>query len=104
PTGLSMSGTGTPNQTYPLFASTDLVSWTWRTNVAVNGGGAWQFIEPNIAVPPYRFYRVQAAPQFPSNLVNWWRAESNYLDSFGPYNGTPVNGLGFAPGQRGRAF
>ncbi len=67
-------------------------------------GGVWQFFEPNSTVPPYRFYRLRAAPQFPPGLINWWRAEGNYLDSLGPYDGTAINGLGFAPGQRGQAF
>ena len=63
------------------------------------------FTEPNISSPPYRFYKLSAAPQMPTNLVTWWRAESNYLDSFGGNHGSAAGvAPGFTNGQRGLAF
>ena len=48
---------------------------------------------------------MSAAPQFPTNLVTWWRAESNYLDSFGGNHGSAAGvAPSFAAGQRGLAF
>jgi alpha-tubulin suppressor-like RCC1 family protein len=43
-----------------------------------------------------------AAP--PAGLISWWQAESNALDFTGLDNGTPVGGLGYAPGKVGQAF
>jgi len=40
----------------------------------------------------------------PAGLVCWWRAETNALDEVGGHNGTPYNGVGFAPGEAGQAF
>ncbi len=40
----------------------------------------------------------------PLGLVSWYRAESNALDWTGLYNGTPIGGLGYAPGRVGQAF
>jgi len=85
-------------------ASQDFTNWVWRATVTANGAGVWSFVEPIISTPPYRFYRAVAAPQFPAGLVNWWRAESNYLDSIGAIPGTPLGGLGFINGQRGMAL
>lgn len=104
PTGVLINGTGTPDHNYSIEASADLETWTWRANVTADAAGVWQFFEPNTSVPNDRFYRLRAAPQFPPGVLNWWRGEGNYLDSFGPYDGTAINGPGFAPGQRGQAF
>ncbi len=104
PTGVLINGTGAPDHNYSIEASTDLETWTWRANVTADAAGVWQFFEPNSSVPKDRFYRLRAAPQFPPGVLNWWRGEGNYLDSFGPYDGTAINGPGFAPGQRGQAF
>ena len=102
--GLLITGTGTPTQNYSLEASTNLTTWTWRANIIVGGGGVWQFLEPIISTPRYRFYRLRSAPQFPPGLVTWYRAENNTLDSFGPNHGTTTNNLAFTAGQRGQAF
>ena len=40
----------------------------------------------------------------PAELVAWWRAEGDALDSVGPNNGTLLNGASFAPGYVGQAF
>jgi hypothetical protein len=104
PTGVLINGTGAPDHNYSIEASADLETWTWRANVTADAAGVWQFFEPNSSVPKDRFYRLRAAPQFPPGVLNWWRGEGNYLDSFGPYDGTAINGPGFAPGQRGQAF
>lgn len=40
----------------------------------------------------------------PSQLVAWWRAESNALDQVGTHHGTLRNGATFATGQVGQAF
>jgi hexosaminidase len=104
--GLTIIGTGSPGAQLALNATTNLASpanWSFRATVIPNGSGVFTFNEPNISTPPYRFYKLAAAPQLPTNLVTWWRAESNYLDSFGGNHGTSTN-LSFVAGQRGRAF
>jgi hypothetical protein len=40
----------------------------------------------------------------PTDPVSWYRAEDNFLDSAGGNNGTPQNGVAFAPGRDGQAF
>jgi hypothetical protein len=40
----------------------------------------------------------------PSNLVSWWAAEGSTADAMGYNNGTPLNGLSYAPGAVGTAF
>lgn len=40
----------------------------------------------------------------PSNMVDWWPAEGNADDIFGPYNGTPQNGFSYVTGEQGLAF
>jgi hypothetical protein len=40
----------------------------------------------------------------PSGLVSWWPGEGNANDIAGTNNGTPYNGVGFAPGMVGQAF
>jgi hypothetical protein len=104
--GLSIIGTGTPGATLALNAATNpagATNWTFRATVVPNGSGVFSFNEPNISSPPYRFYKLGSVPQLPPNLVTWWRAESNYLDSFGGNHGASTN-LGFTAGQRGQAF
>ena len=104
PTTILIKGTGGPAQSYSIVASTDLETWTSRTNVLTDAGGSWQFVESTVAAPAYRFYRLQAASPFPPGLVSWYRAEGNYRDSFGPNHGTPQGGLALAAGQNGQAF
>ena len=106
--GLTIIGTGTPAAQLALLAATNLASpanWSFRATVIPNGSGVFTFTEPNISSPPYRFYKLSAAPQFPTNLVTWWRAESNYLDSFGGNHGSAAGvAPSFTNGQRGLAF
>jgi regulation of enolase protein 1 (concanavalin A-like superfamily) len=40
----------------------------------------------------------------PNNLVAWWRAENNASDFLNRFNGTTVNGVGYAAGRVGQAF
>jgi len=40
----------------------------------------------------------------PSGMTDWWPAEGNALDIFGPYNGTPQNGFSYVAGEQGLAF
>ena len=40
----------------------------------------------------------------PADLVAWWQGEGNADDILGTYNGTPANGVAYAPGYVGRAF
>lgn len=40
----------------------------------------------------------------PPNMVNWWPAEGNPNDIFGPNNATPHNTFSYAAGKEGRAF
>lgn len=40
----------------------------------------------------------------PSDLVAWWRAENNALDTQGTNDGTPQNGTTYAAGKVGQAF
>lgn len=104
PAGIVIRGTAGPFQSLSLEGSQDFTNWIWRATVRVLGGGGWSFFEPDISTPPYRFYRAKAAAQFPDGLMNWWRADGNFLDSFGALPGTPTNGLVFTNGQRGSAF
>src|SRR5262249_24969106 len=39
-----------------------------------------------------------------SNLISWWRGESNALDQIGGHNGTLSNNVTFSAGQAGAAF
>jgi GH25 family lysozyme M1 (1,4-beta-N-acetylmuramidase) len=45
-----------------------------------------------------------AAILAPPGMVDWWPAEGNTLDLFGPYNGRPANGMSYATGEQGLAF
>ncbi|MDB6032367.1 MAG: hypothetical protein JWM16_2705, partial [Verrucomicrobiales bacterium] len=104
PSTVVIRGTGTPGANVALLASTNFTLWKWRANVTPDIAGAFQFTE-NTSLAPYRFYRLGAASQLPSGLVTWWRAESNYLDSFGPNNGSLTGPPpSFVTGQRGQAF
>ena len=40
----------------------------------------------------------------PTGLVNWWPADGNGLDIFGPNNATPQNNMTYGPGESGLAF
>jgi GH25 family lysozyme M1 (1,4-beta-N-acetylmuramidase) len=40
----------------------------------------------------------------PPGMVNWWPAEGNARDIFGPNNATPNYGFSYAPGEQGLAF
>ena len=40
----------------------------------------------------------------PPGLIAWWAADGNFLDLAGDHNGTPVGGVGFAPGLAAEAF
>ena len=40
----------------------------------------------------------------PSNMISWWRAENNALDSVGANNGTFVGAASYANGEVGQAF
>ena len=40
----------------------------------------------------------------PSGMVNWWPAEANPNDIFGPNNATLHNGVSYATGEQGLAF
>src|SRR5205814_5889025 len=40
----------------------------------------------------------------PANLVGWWRAEGNALDSAGVNNGSFLNGLACAPAYAGQGL
>jgi len=88
PMGVLISGTGVPNQNTPsrLHRPRDLDVARERRRQCRRPLGT---LRPIIGMPPYRFYRLQAAPQFPPGLVTWYRAEGNYRDSFGPNYGTP---------------
>ena len=106
--GLTIIGTGTSGSQLALLAATNLASpanWSFRATVIPNGSGVFTFTEPSISSPPHRFYKLSAAPQLPTNLVTWWRAESNYLDSFGGNHGSAAGiAPSFTNGQRGLAF
>jgi hypothetical protein len=104
PSGVLITGTGTPIHDYSVEVSTDLIEWSWRASVTADPMGFWQLSEPDIVDPSARFYRLRGAPQFPSGLVAWYRADGDYLDSFGPNHGTPEGGMAFDTGQRGQAF
>jgi hypothetical protein len=40
----------------------------------------------------------------PAGLVDWWPAEGNALDHFGPYNCSPRGGFSYTSGKQGLAF
>jgi len=40
----------------------------------------------------------------PTGLVDWWPAEGNTADIYGPYNGTPAGGFSYMTGKEGLAF
>ena len=56
---LSFTLTGTPGITYTVEISTNLANWTVRSNCTIPGDGLFQFLEPNAASPPVRFYRAR---------------------------------------------
>lgn len=102
PSTMVIAGTGPPAGNVALQASADLRNWFWRARITPDADGRWQSIDgvPGISS---RFYRLLSFPQMPTNLVNWWRAEGNYLDSFGNAHGSSTN-LGFTSGRLGQAF
>lgn len=101
---IALRGSGEPAQVFALEDSKDFVQWRWRDNVQVNGEGIWEFLDPLAGSTPYDFFRLRAAPQFPSGLMDWWSAENNALDSFGPASGVLQPGGSYVPGVRGSAF
>jgi hypothetical protein len=40
----------------------------------------------------------------PAGLVDWWPAEGNTADIYGPYNGIPAGGFSYVTGKDGLAF
>jgi hypothetical protein len=91
-------------------ASTNLVQWI---NIVTNTTGFLReilFHDSQAGLYRQRFYRLAAAPtgpvciDSPSGLIGWWRAEDNAVDVAGNNHGTLLNGLGFAPGNVGRAL
>jgi hypothetical protein len=48
--------------------------------------------------------RSQTCASLPTNLVSWWRAETNALDSLRSHHGTLFNGASYATGKVGQAF
>jgi hypothetical protein len=104
PSTVIIRGTGTPGENVALQATTNFSLWQWRTNVTPDLAGNFQFNE-NTSLIRNRFYRLGAAPPLPAGLVTWWRAESNFVDSFGPNSGSVTGQVpSFVTGQRGAAF
>lgn len=101
---IQLRGSGDPAQVFALEDSKDFVNWRWRDNVQVNGVGVWEFLDPLAGSTPFDFFRLRAAPQFPSGIMDWWSAENDALDSFGPSSGVLQPGGTFVPGIRGKAF
>lgn len=56
---LTLQFIGTPNTSYTLETSTNLVSWTVRSNCVMNPGGLFQFVESGVTNQPMRFYRLR---------------------------------------------
>ncbi len=56
---LSLRFSGTPNMSYTLEMSTNLINWTVRSNCVMQPSGLFQFIEPGLINPPVRFYRLR---------------------------------------------
>jgi hypothetical protein len=57
-----------------------------------NADGAGKCVSSPSCTPP------------PTNLISWWRGESNTLDSADSNNGVLQNGVTFVPGEVGTAF
>jgi len=102
PASVVVFGTGVGN--IGLEASTNLMDWFFRASVTADVAGNFQFIDTREF--PQLFYRLQGASMLPTNLIAWWRAEGNYLDSFGTNNGSAVLEVlpTFTAGQRGQGF
>lgn len=107
PAGVTFRGVGTIGQTYPLFATEDFLGWQYHSTVSVDTNGQFEVLLPDINTNGHRFFRLQAAPQLPPNLSSWWRAESQFVDSYGNRSVEPTNSPqppGFTSGIRGSGF
>jgi hypothetical protein len=65
------------------------------------------FLVGFIAVNPLGQGHATAVPSCapaPSDLVSWWRAEGNTLDSVDGNNGSAIGTIGYANGEVGQAF
>lgn len=80
------------------------------TNLSTNQNGTYYVTIENASgtvVSSNATLTVLPAPlcdTAPSNIVSWWMAQSNTLDSLGLNNGAPINSPTYGPGEVGTAF
>lgn len=60
--------TGPPSHTYEIEATGDFTTWTVIGTVTLNAGGALDFIDPDAANFPQRFYRTRDSQSNPQSL------------------------------------
>src|SRR5262249_36504814 len=103
PSSVVVFGSGSGN--LALEASTNLLGWFFRASLVPDGNGRFAYADSTAGFAQ-KSYRLKAVnPLLPTNLIAYWRAENNYLDSF---DGNHGNAFGtaptFVPGQRGTAW
>jgi len=80
------------------------------TNIQLNQAGNYSMLVTNLygsILSSNALLTVNPLPSCdpaPSGLMDWWRGESNALDSAGTNNGTLVGGVSYVAGEVGQAF
>jgi hypothetical protein len=83
---------------------------TFITNNVVIGTNSYSFVVTNSlgsVTSSVASLAVTSAPpsiSAPSNLVAWWKAETNALDQMGGNNGALLNSASYAAGKSGQGF
>jgi hypothetical protein len=117
---------GAQVQFFVVAQSTNSLSYQWMmdgtnlppdtnstltlTNIQMTNAGSYTVAVSNLygaVTSTVAMLTVNPAPpciSAPSNLVAWWRAESNALDELGGLNGTPTGSISYAPGEVGQGF
>jgi hypothetical protein len=90
PAGLTLSSTG-------VISGTPTVAGSFSFTIRATDSAAL-FAQQLFTL------QVYAIISPPTDMLSWWRAENNALDSVGNHNGTLTGGISFGPGRVGQAF
>lgn len=102
----TFNGTIIPSATTSSYTITNVQvanAGRYAVNVTNSSGGfdtstpAFLSVLPNLTDAPGSIIA-------PAGMVNWWPADGNCADIFGPNTGTPQGNFYYAPGKSGEAF
>jgi len=82
------------------------IQWTNAGGYSVSVSNSYANVLSTTAFLSVRAPQTNASGAIiaPANMVDWWPADANPLNIFGPYNATPHNGFSYSAGKQGRAF